>query len=88
MVAIVCTCRVELRDEEWRNRIVDEEFLPFSYRKHSYYPLIHTTSPYRGHIALISSPVRPARPDKDIASKPFQTIIKPVTTFDELNSTY
>ena len=38
--------RAELKVQEWRSRIIDEKFLPFSRREHRYQPLLHTHSSY------------------------------------------
>lgn len=55
----VCTCkflvdnahlpisRAELKAEEWRNRVIDEKFLPFSRTRKPYQSLIHTQSSYK-----------------------------------------
>ena len=38
--------RAELKAREWRSRVIDEKFLPFSRRQHQYEPLLHTKSPF------------------------------------------
>ena len=38
--------RAELKVREWRSRVIDEKFLPFSRRQHQHEPLLHTKSPF------------------------------------------
>ena len=78
-------CRIELRDKEWRERVVDEEFQPFSRRSHPpYEPLLHTSSPYKP--PNLHPEFRAYQPHNHISHKPFRAPIQPLATFDELRS--
>ena len=38
--------RAELKAREWRSRVIDEKFLPFSRRQYHHEPLLHTKTPF------------------------------------------
>lgn len=81
--------RIEMIEEEWRNRIIDKRFVPFSHRHYSYDPMLHPKTSYHGHISYCNAGVRASEPPpgKSISTRPFQTVLRPLATFDELNST-
>ncbi|XP_074782325.1 spermatogenesis-associated protein 17 isoform X4 [Athene noctua] len=81
--------REEMKREEWRNRIHDNEFLPFSsYRKNQKYdPSIHRTGKY-GQETYGIKHFREIQPKKWVADKDFQTVLPPIVLFEKFGKTY
>lgn len=83
----VCVYRIELRKEEWRKRVIDDEFLPFTQRPPTPCgPLLHTNSRYRGltHVQFPTEQFRKSHTEKHISTQPFSALWKPQSTFDDL----
>ncbi|XP_019372008.1 PREDICTED: spermatogenesis-associated protein 17 [Gavialis gangeticus] len=81
--------REEMKREEWRNRIHDNEFLPFSscQKNQKYDPLIHSSSKY-GQITYGTKHFREEHHEKWVANKDFETVLPPIDLFDRCGKTY
>ncbi|KAM9382646.1 spermatogenesis-associated protein 17 [Phaethornis superciliosus] len=81
--------REEMKWEEWRNRIHDNEFLPFSsYNKNKKYdPSIIRSSKY-GQEAYGTKHFREVQPRKWLVSKDFQTVLPLIVLFEKFGKTY
>ncbi|XP_043551733.1 spermatogenesis-associated protein 17 [Chiloscyllium plagiosum] len=80
--------REEMKREEWRNRIHDDIFLPFSNtnRYRTYEPLLHTSTKYEP-IAYGTKHFR-ATEDMPSKKKPFRTVFKSIHLFEKLQKSY
>ncbi|XP_051867210.1 spermatogenesis-associated protein 17 [Pristis pectinata] len=80
--------REEMKREEWRNRVHDNIFLPFSHanRFKTYEPLLHTSTKY-GPIAYGTKHFR-ATEDTPIMNKPFKTVFTSIYLFEKFQKTY
>ncbi|XP_062913329.1 spermatogenesis-associated protein 17 [Mobula hypostoma] len=80
--------RKEMKREEWRNRVHDNIFLPFSRTNKfkTYEPLLHTSSKY-GPIAYGTKHFR-ATEDTPSMNKPFKTVFTSVYLFEKFQKTY
>ncbi|KFP76640.1 Spermatogenesis-associated protein 17, partial [Acanthisitta chloris] len=80
--------REEMKREEWRNRIHDNEFLLFSSnKKEKYEPSIHSSDKY-GREAYGTKHFREVQPEKWIADKDFQTVLPSIVVFEKFGKTY
>ncbi|XP_038252622.1 spermatogenesis-associated protein 17 isoform X5 [Dermochelys coriacea] len=81
--------REEIKREEWRNRINDNKFLPFSscHKKQEYNPLIHTSSKY-GQMTYGIKHFREEHHEKWVANKDFETVLPSIDLFDKFGQTY
>ncbi|NWW01658.1 SPT17 protein, partial [Oreocharis arfaki] len=82
--------REEVRREEWRNPIHDNEFPPFSsYRKNDekYEPLLRRSGKY-GQEAYGTKHFREVYPKKWIADKDFETLFSSIVLFEKFGKTY
>jgi hypothetical protein len=79
--------RAKLKASEWRERVVEEPFLPFSSPSTTYRPLLHTTSSYT-RLAYGTEHFRDQATARNRQLKGFQTVVPPIPVFDKLNSTY
>ncbi|NWU88617.1 SPT17 protein, partial [Upupa epops] len=79
----------EMKREEWRNRIHDNKFLPFSsYHKNwKYEPSIHRSGK---HVQedYGTKHFREVQPKKWIADKDFQTVLPSIVLFEKFGKTY
>ncbi|KAM6404702.1 spermatogenesis-associated protein 17 isoform 1-T1 [Pluvialis apricaria] len=81
--------REEIKKEEWRNRIHDNEFLPFSsYHKNKKYdPSIFRSGKY-GQETYGIKQFREVQPQKWVANKDFQTVLPSIVLFEKFGKTY
>jgi hypothetical protein len=80
--------RAELRAREWRERVVEDKFLPFTHSpSHTYQPLLHTSSPY-SRLPYGTKQFRDEDYTRNIHRKAFQTVVPHISLFDRLSSTY
>uniref|UniRef100_A0A8C0H245 Spermatosis associated 17 n=1 Tax=Chelonoidis abingdonii TaxID=106734 RepID=A0A8C0H245_CHEAB len=81
--------REEIKREEWRNRINDNKFLPFSscHKNQEYDPLIHTSSKY-GQVTYGIKHFREEHHEKWVANKDFETVLPSIDLFDKFGQTY
>ncbi|XP_009993101.1 PREDICTED: spermatogenesis-associated protein 17 [Chaetura pelagica] len=80
--------REEMKWEEWKNRIHDNEFLPFSsYTKKKYDPSINRSSKY-GQEAYGTKHFREVQPKKWLADKDFRTVLPSIVVFEKFGKTY
>ncbi|XP_005999002.1 spermatogenesis-associated protein 17 [Latimeria chalumnae] len=81
--------RAELKREEWRNRVNDKIFLPFSasHKNRKYEALLHSTSEY-GRIPHGTQWFREEDPKKWLSDKKFQTVFPSIHLFDNYDCTY
>uniref|UniRef100_A0A8D0EYL9 Spermatogenesis associated 17 n=1 Tax=Strix occidentalis caurina TaxID=311401 RepID=A0A8D0EYL9_STROC len=81
--------REEMKREEWRNRIHDNEFLPFSsyHKNQKYDPSIHRSGKY-GQETYGIKHFREVQPKKWVANKDFQTVLPPIVLFEKFGKTY
>ncbi|NXC50685.1 SPT17 protein, partial [Penelope pileata] len=81
--------REDMKREGWRNRIHDNEFLPFSsYNKNKKYdPSIHRSGKY-GQETYGIKHFREEQPNKWLAGKDFQTVSPSIVLFEKLGKTY
>ncbi|XP_039386801.1 spermatogenesis-associated protein 17 isoform X2 [Mauremys reevesii] len=81
--------REEIKREEWRNRINDNKFLPFSscHKNQEYYPLIHTSSKY-GQMTYGIKHFREEHHEKWVANTDFETVLPSIDLFDKFGQTY
>ncbi|XP_074650368.1 spermatogenesis-associated protein 17-like isoform X2 [Tubulanus polymorphus] len=77
--------REKLKQQEWVDRLNDNQFLPFSKQKIPYDPLLHTSSQY-GHLPYGTNYFRETI--DPVVTKPFRTLVPPIPLFDKLNDTY
>ncbi|KAM9000446.1 spermatogenesis-associated protein 17 isoform 2-T2 [Sarcophilus harrisii] len=79
----------ELKREEWKHRVNDNMFLPFSnYNKNEkYIPMIHTSTKYTG-ISYGQKPFQEEEPEKWISNKNFQTVFPPFALFEKYGKLY
>ncbi|KGL87436.1 Spermatogenesis-associated protein 17, partial [Charadrius vociferus] len=81
--------REEMKKEERRNRIHDNEFLPFSsyHKNEKYDPSIHRSGKYGQEIYGIKQ-FREVQPQKWVANKDFQTVLPSIVLFEKFGKTY
>uniref|UniRef100_A0A8C3T9N0 Spermatogenesis associated 17 n=1 Tax=Chelydra serpentina TaxID=8475 RepID=A0A8C3T9N0_CHESE len=81
--------REEIKREEWRTRINDNKFLPFSscHKNQEYDPLIHTSSKY-GQMTYGIKHFREEHHEKWVANKNFETVLPSIDLFDKFGQTY
>ncbi|XP_010139484.1 PREDICTED: spermatogenesis-associated protein 17, partial [Buceros rhinoceros silvestris] len=81
--------REEMKWEEWRNRIHDDKFLPFSsYRKNEKFePSIHRSGKYVQETYGVKH-FRDVQPKKWVADKDFQTVSPSIVLFEKFGKTY
>ncbi|XP_025944636.1 spermatogenesis-associated protein 17 [Apteryx rowi] len=81
--------REEIKREEWRNRVHDNEFLPFSsyHKNEKYDPSIHRSGKY-GQETYGVKHFREVQPKKWIADKDFQTVLPSIVLFERFGKTY
>ncbi|XP_021139839.1 spermatogenesis-associated protein 17 isoform X2 [Columba livia] len=81
--------REEMKMEEWRNRVHDNEFLPFSsyHKNEKYDPSICRSGKY-GQETYGIKHFREVQPKKWIAGKDFQTVSPSIVLFEKLGKTY
>ncbi|KAM9608811.1 spermatogenesis-associated protein 17 [Morphnus guianensis] len=81
--------REEMKREEWRNRIHDNEFLPFSsyHKNEKYDPSIHRSGKY-GQETYGVKHFREVQPKKWVADKDFQTVLPSIVLFEKFGKTY
>ncbi|NXL85891.1 SPT17 protein, partial [Alectura lathami] len=81
--------REEMKWEEWRNRIHDNEFLPFSsyHKNQKYDPSIHSSGQY-GQETYGITHFREVQPKKWVAGKDFQTVLPSIVLFEKFGKTY
>ncbi|XP_074078786.1 spermatogenesis-associated protein 17 [Macrotis lagotis] len=79
----------ELKKEEWKNRVNDNLFLPFSnYSKNEkYIPMVQSSTKYNG-FSYTQRPFQEEDPEKWISSKNFQTVFPPFFLFDKYGKVY
>jgi hypothetical protein len=81
------TARAELKAEEWRQRVIDEKFVPFSKEHHKYQPLLHTRSPYeKPHYG--TKHFREEDITKNMSQKTFRTLVPRIPLFDQADIGY
>ncbi|XP_021245911.1 spermatogenesis-associated protein 17 isoform X3 [Numida meleagris] len=81
--------REEMKREEWRNCIHDNEFLPFSsYHKNEKYDLSIHASEKTGQETYGIKHFREVQPNKWIAGKDFQTVLPSIVLFEKFGKTY
>ncbi|KAL5474824.1 hypothetical protein EMCRGX_G026843 [Ephydatia muelleri] len=66
--------RAEMKAKEWRERIVEERFKPFSKRPVTYEPMLHTKSSFE-KVAYGTVRFRDEEPSANISSQPFRTLV-------------
>lgn len=79
--------RRSMKEEEWRNRVIDRPFLPFTRKDKPYEPLLHTTSKF-GHLAYGSKYFRETTSKLDVSNERLQTVVSPIPVFDKFGDTY
>ncbi|XP_008944858.1 PREDICTED: spermatogenesis-associated protein 17, partial [Merops nubicus] len=81
--------REEIKREEWRNRIHDNEFLPFSsyHKNEKYDPSIYRSGKYVQE-AYGSKHFREVQPEKWVSDKDFQTVLPSIALFEKFGKTY
>ncbi|KGL77951.1 Spermatogenesis-associated protein 17, partial [Tinamus guttatus] len=81
--------REEIKREEWRNRIHDNEFLPFSsyHKNEKYDPSILRSDNY-GEETYGIKHFREVQPKKWITDKDFQTVLPSIVLFEKFGKTY
>ncbi|XP_074435420.1 spermatogenesis-associated protein 17 isoform X3 [Larus michahellis] len=81
--------REEMKKEEWRNCIHDNEFLPFSsyHKNEKYDPSIHRSVKY-GQGTYGIKHFREVQPKKWVADKDFQTVLPSIVLFEKFGKTY
>ncbi|KAM6280443.1 spermatogenesis-associated protein 17 isoform 2-T2 [Porphyrio hochstetteri] len=81
--------REEMKREEWRNCIHDNEFLPFSsyHNNEKYDPSIHRSGKY-GQETYGIKHFREVQPKKWVADKDFQTVLPSIVLFEKFGKTY
>ncbi|XP_010560458.1 PREDICTED: spermatogenesis-associated protein 17 [Haliaeetus leucocephalus] len=81
--------REEMKREEWRNCIHDNEFLPFSsyHKNEKYDPSIHRSGKY-GQETYGVKHFREVQPKKWVADKDFQTVLPSIVLFEKFGKTY
>ncbi|KAK3537832.1 hypothetical protein QTP70_019864 [Hemibagrus guttatus] len=81
--------REELRQREWRTRLIDQPFLPFSkaHRNKEYEPLLHTYSPYQQK-AYGTKHFREENRAELQGKKPFKTVFTTSHVFDKFGRMY
>ncbi|KFP22606.1 Spermatogenesis-associated protein 17, partial [Egretta garzetta] len=81
--------REEMKREEWRNRIHDNEFLPFSsyHKNEKYEPSIHRSGKY-GQETYGFKHFREVQPKKWVTDKDFQTVLPSIVLFEKFGKTY
>ncbi|XP_074165286.1 spermatogenesis-associated protein 17 isoform X1 [Sminthopsis crassicaudata] len=79
----------ELKREEWRHRVNDNMFLPFSHynKNEKYIPMIHTSSKYTG-VPYGQKTFQEVEPEKWISNKNFQTVFPPFALFEKYGKLY
>ncbi|XP_052529030.1 spermatogenesis-associated protein 17 isoform X1 [Tympanuchus pallidicinctus] len=81
--------REEMKREEWRKCIHDNEFLPFSsYHKNEKYDLSIHASEKIGKETYGIKHFREVQPKKWIAGKDFQTVLPSIVLFEKFGKTY
>lgn len=78
--------RRKMKDEEWKNRVIDEPFLPFSRKKLPYKKELHSQSKY-GHLPYGMKYFREENPNLNVSLKRMQTFVPPIPLFDQLTKT-
>lgn len=81
------TARAEVKAKEWRQRIHDNKFLPFSKQTYAFHPTVNSTSPYE-RPAYGNQHFRDTDSTRNIAKMDFQTTVPSIPIFEKLNSTY
>lgn len=66
--------RAELKAKEWRERVVEEPFKPFSKRLVKYEPLLHTKSSFE-RLAYGTVRFREEEPSANVSILPFRTLV-------------
>uniref|UniRef100_A0A670I261 Spermatosis associated 17 n=2 Tax=Podarcis muralis TaxID=64176 RepID=A0A670I261_PODMU len=80
--------REKIKQEEWRNRVHDEVFLPFSgHRVDKYVPSIQTASKY-GQSSYGLKHFREEHPEKWITNKDFLTVLPSIPLFAKFGQAY
>ncbi|XP_065601472.1 spermatogenesis-associated protein 17 isoform X2 [Cyrtonyx montezumae] len=81
--------REEIKREEWRNGIHDNEFLPFtSYHKNEKYELSLHASEKNVKETYGIKHFREVQPNKWLAGKDFQTVLPSIVLFEKFGKTY
>ena len=47
--------RAELKAREWRERVVEERFKPFSKKQFKYEPMLHTKAPFEKYVIVMDA---------------------------------
>lgn len=81
------TARAEVKAMEWRQRLHDNKFLPFSKQTYTLQPTVNSESPYE-KLAYGNQHFRDTDSTKNIAKVDFQTTLPPIPIFEKLNTTY
>ncbi|XP_032041157.1 spermatogenesis-associated protein 17 [Aythya fuligula] len=81
--------RAEMKREEWRNHIHDNEFLPFSsyHKNEKYDPSIHRSGKY-GEETYGIKHFREVQLNKWVTGKDFQTVSPSIVLFEKFGKTY
>ncbi|XP_072546628.1 spermatogenesis-associated protein 17 [Salminus brasiliensis] len=81
--------REELRRQEWRTRLIDHPFLPFSnaHQNRKYEALLHTTSPYQ-RTEYGNKHFREENTGQLEGKKPFKTVFTTCHVFDKFGRLY
>nr|XP_039252289.1 spermatogenesis-associated protein 17-like [Styela clava] len=76
-----------MKEEEWRDRVIDVPFLPFSTKEKPYEPLLHTSSKF-GHLPYGVEYFRETNYNRNVSTKRMQTVVSPIPVFDKFEQTY
>ncbi|XP_032845380.2 spermatogenesis-associated protein 17 isoform X2 [Tyto alba] len=81
--------REEMKREEWRNHVHDNEFLPFSsyHKNEKYDPSVHRCGKYGQETYGIKN-FREVEPKKWVSDKDFQTVLPSIVLFEKFGKTY
>lgn len=79
--------RKEMKNEEWTQRLHDNQFLPVRITQPKYQPLLYTQSPY-GQSGYGNFYFRETNSSLQISQKDFKACVPPIPVFDDLNLTY
>ena len=79
--------RESIKQEEWRLRIHDTPFMPFSKRKAPYNPLLHTSTEY-GHLPYGTKYFREEDKSRRISKERMRTLVSPIPIFEQFGRTF
>jgi hypothetical protein len=77
--------REQMKLDEWRTRLVDDVFQPFTQYRYPYQRLMHGTTEYGD---LPDNYLRTEEPEKHVSSEDFKRVVSPVPVLERLNDTY